>query len=62
MTKCAVDLPRAEVPLWHVAQVPGVTPVWVNVAGVHAVVRWQESQDNVVGRWLAVLPRAVVPL
>jgi hypothetical protein len=23
---------------WHVAQVPGVTPVWLNVAGIQAVV------------------------
>ena len=55
-------LPRAVVPLWQVAQVPGVTPVWLKVAGVQAVVRWQVSHDAVVGTCVAVLPRAVVPL
>jgi hypothetical protein len=48
--------------LWQLAQLPGVTPVWLNVAGVHPVVRWQVSHDAVVGRWLPDLPRAVVPL
>ena len=32
------------------------------VAGIQAVVRWQVSQAWVVGTWLDVLPRAVVPL
>ena len=49
-------------PLWQVAQLPVVTPLWLNVAGIHAVVRWQVSQLCVVGRWLAGLPVAVVPL
>ena len=62
VTKCVADLPLAVVPLWQVAQLPGVTPVWVKVAGVHAVVRWQLSQDSVVGRCVGVLPFAVVPL
>ena len=48
--------------MWQVAQVPATTPVWLNVAGVHAVVRWQVSQLCVVGIWVAGLPRAVVPL
>jgi hypothetical protein len=42
--------------------VPGAIPVWVNVAGSQAVVRWQASQDCVVGTWFVGLPRAVVPL
>ena len=36
-------------PLWQLAHPPGVTPVCVNVAGTHAVVRWQLSHDNAVG-------------
>ena len=51
------------VPLWQLAQVPGVTPVWLNVAGVQPVVRWQLSQRcgrrHVVGRLAAW---RVVPL
>jgi len=38
-----VGLPVALVPLWQVAQVPAAMPVWLNVAGFHAVVRWQLS-------------------
>ena len=49
-------------PLWHVAQEPGVTPVWLNVAGFQAVVRWQVSQACVVGTWVPGLPVAVEPL
>ena len=48
--------------MWQVAQVPGATPVWLNVAGIHAVVRWQVSHEAVVGRWVAGLPLAVEPL
>ena len=55
-------LPVAVVPLWQVAQLPAVTPLWLNVAGSHAVVRWQASQDCVVGIWFAGLPVALVPL
>jgi len=33
--------------------VPGATPVWLNVAGVHAVVRWHTSHCAVVVRWPA---------
>ena len=36
---CPDGFPRAVVPLWHVPQLPGVTPVWLNVAGTQAVVR-----------------------
>jgi hypothetical protein len=55
-------LPFAVVPLWQVAQVPGATPVWLNVAGIQAVVRWQTSHDAVVAMCVAGLPFAVVPL
>ncbi len=55
-------LPSAVLPLWQVLQVPAVTPLWLKVAGVHAVVRWQASQVCVVGRWLEGLPSAMVPL
>ena len=37
-------LPFAVVPLWQVAHVPGATPVWLNVAGVQAGVRWHAAQ------------------
>ena len=59
---CVAGLPFAVVPLWHVAQVPGATPVWLNVAGSHAVVRWHVSHDAVVGTCVAGLPFALVPL
>jgi hypothetical protein len=55
-------LPRAIVPLWQLAQEPGVTDAWLNAAGTHAVVRWQASQDCVVATWFAVLARAIAPL
>ena len=45
-----LGLPLAIVPLWQLAQPPGVTPEWLKVAGVHAVVRWQASQDSEVGK------------
>ena len=35
---------------WHVVQEPGVTPVWLNVAGIQPAVLWQLSQLAVVGR------------
>src|SRR5215468_10433949 len=41
-------LPVALVPLWHVAHEPGATLAWLNVAGFHAVVRWQVSHCAVV--------------
>jgi len=62
VTKWPVDLPVALVPLWQLAQLPGATPVWLKVAGSHAVVRWQVSQDAVVMMWVAGLPFALVPL
>jgi len=42
--------------------VPGATPVWLKVAGVHALVLWQVSQEAVVGTWPEGLPLAVLPL
>ena len=59
---CVVGLPVAVVPLWQVAQVPGATPVWLNVAGVQALVLWQVSHAWVVGMCVVGLPVAVVPL
>ncbi len=38
-----LGLPLAVLPLWHVEQVPEATPLWLKVAGVHAVVRWHTS-------------------
>jgi hypothetical protein len=55
-------LPLAVVPLWQEAQVPATTPVWLNVAGSQAVVRWQVSQEAVGTTWFVVLPLALVPL
>ena len=57
-----VDFPRAWLPLWQVAHVPGATPEWVKLAGAQAVVRWQLSQFADVWTWLADLPRAWLPL
>jgi len=36
---CPLGLPRAVEPLWQVAHLPTVSGPWMNVAGVHAVVR-----------------------
>ena len=41
---------------------PASRPVWLKVAGIQAVVRWQVSQACVVGTCVAVLPRAWLPL
>ena len=57
-----VGLPVAVVPLWQVEQVPGATPVWLNVAGDHALVLWQVSQALEVGMCVAGLPLAILPL
>jgi hypothetical protein len=57
-----VDLPRAALPLWQVAQDPAATPAWLNAAPVHAEVRWQESHDAVVTTCPGGLPPAVAPL
>ena len=48
--------------MWQVAQVPGATPLWLKVAGVQPVVRWQLSQLWVVGTWPEGLPAAELPL
>jgi hypothetical protein len=55
-------MPVAFAPLWHDAHVPGATVACENVAGIHAVVRWQLSHDAEVTMWLAGLPVALVPL
>jgi hypothetical protein len=60
--RCVAGLPFAVEPLWQVAHVPGATPLWLNVAGIHAVVRWHTSQDAVVGTCVAGLPFAELPL
>jgi hypothetical protein len=39
-----------------------VIPACEKVAGVHADVVWQVSQDCVVGMWFVPLPVAIVPL
>ena len=57
-----LGLPLAVLPLWQVEQVPAAMPLWLKVAGVHAVVRWHTSHCWLVGRWLAGLPLAVLPL
>ena len=54
--------PFAVVALWHEAHVPVCTAAWLNVAGVHATVRWQVSQVCVVAMWLAGFPLLVTPL
>ncbi len=59
---CFAGLPGAVAPLWQLTQAPGVTPVWLNVAGIQAVVLWQLSQEAMVGMCFAGLPVALVPL
>jgi hypothetical protein len=62
VTKWPDGLPVAVEPLWQVAQLPGVTELWLKVAGNHAVVLWQLSQEAVVGTCPLGLPVAVDPL
>ena len=61
-----LGLPVAMMPLWQVAQLPGVTVTELCsvVLAKLTVDLWQLSQDGheVVGIWLLVLPIAVVPL
>ena len=54
----------ALVPLWQLVHVVALVNVlWSALAPVHVVLDlWQLSQLDVVARWLAVLPVAVVPL
>jgi hypothetical protein len=59
---CVVGLPVAVVPLWQVAQEPGPTPAWLNMAGVQALVLWQLSQAAVVAICVLGLPLAILPL
>lgn len=56
-----VVLPGALVPLWQLTQVPSALTC-ENVAGDHAVGRWQSSHIFVVVKWVADLPVALVPL
>ena len=37
-------------------------PLWLKVAGIQAVVRWQSSHVLLVERCVALLPVALVPL
>ena len=60
--RCELDLPVAVLPLWQVAQEPGVTVAWLKVAGIQAVVRWQVSQEAMVMTWLTGFPLAPAPL
>lgn len=57
-----VGFPRAAVPLWQVAQVPGTTPTCLKDADAQATVRWQLSQDMVVGMCEAGFPVAMLLL
>ena len=54
--------PVAVLPLWQLAQVPGVTVRWLKPAGTQALVRWHESQDAVVATCPLGLPLAMLPL
>jgi hypothetical protein len=50
---------------WQVVQVPGVTPVWLNVAGIQAVVVWQllQAPGVIPPLWPAGMPlEAIEPL
>ena len=38
-----MGLPLAVLPLWQVEQVPLAMPLWLKVAGVQALLRWQTS-------------------
>ena len=57
-----LGLPVAVLPLWQVAQLPGVTLVCLNEAGIQAVVRWHVSHAAVVCMWFAGLPEATLLL
>lgn len=62
VAKWLAGFAAAFVPLWHVTQVPGATPVCAKFAGAHAVVRWHESHDRSVATWRAGCRDALVPL
>ena len=49
---------------WHVVQEPGVTPVWLNVAGIQAVVVWHvlQAPGAKPPLWPAGIPRESVLL
>ena len=44
--------------MWQLAQVPLAMPLWLKVAGVQALLRWQTSHCWLVGIWLVGLPLA----
>jgi hypothetical protein len=48
--------------LWQLLQLPAATLAWLKVAGVQALVLWQESQGAVVARWPLGLPLDLLPL
>jgi len=49
--------------VWHVLHLPVTTSwVWFHLLGFHALTVWQLAQLPVVGRWLANLPVAALPL
>ena len=55
MGRCVEGFPWAVLLLWHFAQLPGATPLWVKKAGLQLVVRWQLLQLAEVGRWFVGL-------
>jgi hypothetical protein len=55
VSMCFAGFAVAQLPLWQLAQFEAATAVCVKIAGSQELVRWQESQDSVVGRWLAGL-------
>src|SRR5258708_19745028 len=44
---CCTGLPKAVAPLWQLGQLVG-TPRWLNLAGDHAIVPWQDAQSCAV--------------
>jgi hypothetical protein len=55
-----LEVPVAFTPLWQDLQLP-VMPVWLNAAGVQAIVEWQALHSCVVGTCVAGLPVARTP-
>jgi hypothetical protein len=54
--------PVAVTPLWQLLQVPGVTLLWSNTAGVQALLVWQLSQVLPDAMCDAGFPVAILPL
>lgn len=59
--KCPFGLVVALMPLWQAMQLLAGTPLWLNCAGVHALVRWQVSHEVVTIKWRAGKPDACCP-